>query len=232
MYMRSIATSKSIIDPYTHGFFAAKKHFLGKFKREIFVTVYSPKDQEASNGFMFLCEGNVLLFVQELGGTKSILWELEGEDRIESVLGDGESLTKMLNLTPSSEKNLTVSTTNPVKYLLLNGDYVLVCNIQADLAYGRMRQLNIKTIFFTAKNYGEQVDNVVTVLKQILHKEDALWERDMPGIGRGLALLNIYAVTVGFVLMVVLIGLAPLAIGLPLGAILWATALITLLVSK
>ena len=231
MYMRIIATSKSIIDTYTHGFFAAKKHFRGEFKREIFVTVYSSKDQEASNGFMFLCEGNVLLFVQELGGTKNILWELEGEDRIESVLGDRESLTKMLNLTPASEKNLTVSTTNPIKYLLLNGDYVLVCNIQADLAYG-VRQLNTKTIFFTAKNYGEKVDNAVTVLKQILHKEDALWEKDIPGIGRGMALLNIYAVTVGLVLMVVLIGLAPLAIGLPLGMILWAVALITLLVSK
>lgn len=222
--MKKVADSRSILDRYLHGFYLAKKYFQGDLKKEILVTIYYSKGQETSHGYMYLCERNVLLFVQRLNNESNVLWEFEDGDQVKSVSGNTESLTKIFNQTSQTERNINIVTTNPIKYLQVNDEYLILCDVQPDFTYGR-KQLNFKTIILTRKNDPERVDNLVKVIDLIFHKKAISWETMLPGLSKNLAYFNLYFLTVGFALSIIFIFLLPL-IDVKIGLITWLIILL------
>ncbi|PIR63134.1 MAG: hypothetical protein COU64_06155 [Candidatus Pacebacteria bacterium CG10_big_fil_rev_8_21_14_0_10_40_26] len=223
--MKNLPAKISILDRYTHGYFKAKNYFNKKLKKEVFITIFDTKNKISSYGYIFLCERNVLIFVQKLEDKSNVLLELEKSDSIESVVESEYFLTKIFNLTPSAEKNLDVVSTHSIKYLLLNQRYLILCDIQASLSYGEIK-INYKTIILNERDYCEKVDNASFVLKEIIEEKNASWDKNLPGMNYNVAIFNIYLVTIGFFIMALFLTLSPLFLGVFIGGICWITVFI------
>ncbi|PJE66716.1 hypothetical protein COU93_02845, partial [Candidatus Shapirobacteria bacterium CG10_big_fil_rev_8_21_14_0_10_36_6] len=137
----------------THGFFLAKKYFKGKYKREIFLTVYDPKLDKSCYGYLFICEDNVILSILHDLTDSSGVYELDSSD-ILSIIEDDIGLGRIINSDKNGEKYAKVSTLNKICYVNLNDKYLLLINIQSDrIYYSTLLSGAYSVTYLTKKNY-------------------------------------------------------------------------------
>lgn len=196
--MNKILLDKSLFNNFTHGYFLVRKYFKGKFVREIHASFFDTQLNETSHAYIYVCENNILIYTKRLKIRPSVLFELEKQDEIVSVPVQGNDLSKILNNPFFAEKSMSIETSSPVKLMVINKRFLVLCNMRADVNYTDLT-FYVKTIFLNKKNYAESVDNLRDVIKQIVNQEKVSWDKPLPGIGKNLALLNLAIVVIGLI---------------------------------
>jgi hypothetical protein len=209
--MKILKTNLKRIQYFTHGYFAARPEFKGKFLREVHLTLYDMEQQTSGRAYLFLCEGIVLLFAHQLEVQSNVLAEIEAEDSFTAVPNDSPSLTKVLNAYPGFQKTLSVRTSGPVEYVLLNGKYLLLMNIQAGANTAGTRSGNMMTIYLTGRDYIERTENIVKMIREITAGGLKGDYSPLHGTGAALSIINI-GVTAAVQFLVPLIFAAVLAV--------------------
>lgn len=171
----------SFFNKTTHGYFLAKKFFIGKFKREVFLTLYDIKLNKSCYGYLFLSDGKVLMtIIRDLSDLAGV-YELEKNDLL--LVVDDQDIQTVINTGIRTERYHTVTTTNPIAYLSLNNKYILLASIQSNkIGYGFMFSGAYSATYLTEKNYIPKLKNLLLVIQTILSSNKADFELPLHGL--------------------------------------------------
>lgn len=203
--MKILEQNLSFFQDWTHGYFTAKHYFKGEFKREMYVTFFDTKNKVGSYAYIFVTTKNILFFVNNLNNEKNVLFELEPSDRIEIIEQGNEYLKTVLNSVPHAETSMSIQTSLPINLLKLNESFVILMNIQPDMKYGSMVDMNFKTIYLIEKEYNENLSHFMQLTREILNNTSPDFSKSLPGISTTLSFVNIYGVIIGAILFVLTI---------------------------
>ncbi len=199
--MQLLLSTSSRFHRYTHGFWLARRFFKGELQREVFVTIHDTKLKVSTYGYLFLTQKAAFLFVSSGISLTSGVYKLEPTDTFELLSETSDKDLATLLQGTGFEKSLRFSVSNPIALIGINNrEYLLLTDIQPDVNIGS-KVLNLKTHYFTDKEYVLKVQNLITWLQETsrrLTTDSSLMP--LPGIGYKLALFNIYAVSIGSVL--------------------------------
>lgn len=219
--MRVLDVSKNIVDTYTQGYFSSKRHFRGELVREILITLYDTVERTSDFGYMYLCEGNVVIYLQKsTRGYENSVCELEQSDTLREVSSTDEFLKAILNQSSGAERVLNVKTTGEISYIFLNERYIILCNIQADLALGS-ETYNLLNVYLTADDFREKVRHTIGVMNAIILGEIVDREGKLLGISGTIARMNIILVLGGFVFALIFLLAFPFMTNWVAGLITW-----------
>jgi len=191
--MKILKTDLKRFHAFTHGYFAAKPFFQGRLLREIMLTLYDKRLGASSYAYFFLCERNILLFAHQMDGAGNVLAELDSKDIFTTEPADSPSLKDVITANPHFERALSARTSGKTNYVLLNGNYLLLLNIQPDRSYGSSKG-SLRTIYLTGGNYLERTENALRMMREILAGGPAGNHTPIHGIGSITALINIHIV--------------------------------------
>lgn len=176
----------------THGFFLAKKYFSGKFKREVFLTVYDFKLNKSCYGYLYITDSDVILsMIRDLSDPSGI-YKLEKNDLLNLI--NNQNLQTIVNTGMGSEKYYyKVSTTNPISFLNLNNRYLLLINIQSNKVYYPILLSGAySVIYLTRKDYVTKLKNLLDLINAILNNKKPEFDLPTHGLTPFLSRLNIY----------------------------------------
>ena len=203
--MKILKTNLKRIQYFTHGYFAAHSEGEGKFLREVRLTLYDMEQGASARAYLYLFEGNVLLFSHRLDGNTNALAAIEAGDSFITAPADSPSLTKILNAYPGFQKTLLAQTSGPVECTLLNGKYLLLLNIQAPQnVYGNW-QGSLMTIKLTGSDYLDRTDNILKMIREIVSGKGAGEYSPLHGTGAVLSAINAFLVAAANLLVPLLI---------------------------
>ncbi len=193
------------------GYFVAKKYFKGKFRRQIWLTVYDLKLNTSTWGYLFICQENVILLLRSGLSDGIGVYKIEVGDTL-SIIQDGPDLKRIVNSDKSGEKSFYVKTTNPICYVNVNDSYLWLMSIQVSKKYGYLIKGVASRVYLVKKDYQSRVENVITVIKKVLNKDSHIdFDLPMKGETAWVSLFNIYVgllvyatFIIGFVLLFVL----------------------------
>ena len=193
-------------DRSTHGYFIAKKHFAGKYLREVLLTVYDKKSQKSCYGYIYVCESNILLVVAKRLSFDPGVYEFERNDDV-SIIEDIKNLKSILTSDPAKEFYFNVSTNSPKSALLVNQQLILLTNVQTDLKYGSAIKGAVHLRILVKKNDLIKTKNLKLFINTILNKEklDSI-SVTLPGINPIISIINIYLsfLLFGFILLFII----------------------------
>lgn len=199
--MQLLISTSSLFHRYTHGYWLAKRFFESELQREVFVTIHDSKRKVSTYGYLFLTQQEAFLFVSSGISLTSGVYNIEPTDTFELLreTSDKDLATQLQGT--GFEKSLRFSVSNPIALIGINNrKYLLLTDIQPDLNIAS-RVFNLKTHYFTSKDFVLKVQNLITLLEGLTQRSIMVTPfTPLPGIERKLALINIYAVSLGSVL--------------------------------
>lgn len=200
--MKTLTTNLSYLHRITHSFFYTVPKLQGKFRREVFLTIYDTQTHRANYGYLFLSDKSAIFLADSWDNQSFSVIELDAQDQWDSLPADNAKLKEIFNQVPDSQKAFKLEITNPIQLLRLNQRYLFITDLQPDLTYGEI-SLSAKTIYTTKKDSPERADNLKTVLTQITAQKTPNWDLKLPGIHAYIATANIIAVSFAFVFAIV-----------------------------
>lgn len=175
----------------THGFFLAQKYFFGKFKREVFLTVYDLKLNKSCYGYLFISENRILLSIMRNLSDLSGIYGLEKDDLLNLV--DNQNLQTIINTGIGNERYYKVSTTNPIAFINLNNKYLLLINIQSNkVYYPALLSGAYSVTYLTKKDYVSKLNNLLVLIQTILNNKKPEFDLPTHGLRSFWSKLNIY----------------------------------------
>lgn len=194
----------SWIHKSTHGYFLAKKYFDYKYKKEIFLTIYDPKLNKSCYGYLFICDGKVLLSILNNLSDANGIYEIEITDQF-SIVDNETSLYKIINSDNGGEKYADVSTLNKICLVNLNNKYILLINIQSSRIYYPTIASGAYFIkYLTQKDYVTKVKNLVYLIDRIVNKKQISFDLPTHGLSALVSVVNIY---LGLVILITVLGI-------------------------
>lgn len=201
--MKLLEENLTQIQKLSHGYFLAKKHFVGDYKREVFLTVFDLKLNRSCYGYLFISENSVLLTLMKDLSDKKGVHEIEADDQL-SIVDDEISLSKIINSDSGGEKYGKVSTLNEICFINLNNQYILLINIQSKRIYYPTIMSGAYSVkYLTQKDYILKVKNLLVLIDGIIHKKQADFNLPTHGLSAIVSIVNIY---VGVTIILIVLG--------------------------
>lgn len=202
--MRLLNSDLSWFHRSTHGYFLAKKYFLGKYKREVFLTIYDPKMNESCYAYLFICEENILISIVHTLSDEKGIYEIEPSDKL-TLIEDESMLNKVINSDRAGEKYANISTLNKICFVGMNDKYLFLINIQSGrIYYPTIVNGAFAIKYLTKHDYIEKVNNLILLIKRVVGKENISFDAPLHGLSSFVSIINIY---LGIILFTIISGI-------------------------
>jgi len=199
--MRILEKNLPFLHTWTHGYFAAKKYFKGRFIREIDCTLFDIREEISSYLHVYVTTGNILFYLTDFQQDENVLIEIESTDKIEILHNGNDFLKTALNNQSGAEQTLSAVTTRPIDVIKIDDRYIIFTEIQPEQTGGPTYKLSFKKIFIVEESHNEKVANFAQLLKQPRMPFSPNTTYHLPGLKPAVAYLNIYGAIVAFILI-------------------------------
>lgn len=199
--MKQLVGKTNYFHRSTSNYFLVRDYLEGPLIRSVYLTIYDIEGKSSSWATMFISQKHVIICTtSRTPNLNEGLHELEASDIFSVIPGNSSQLKTILNAT-GDEQSFKYFTTNPISFIHLNKNFLLLTDIQSDQEAGKS-VFNIATGYIIEKNYSEKQKNLVTLIESVLLGKPVVENNELPGLKNSIILINIWGSVIAYFVVI------------------------------